>query len=80
MGFDDNYDWTNKEIVTVQIQIIILSQALLYGDSKYFQGKRDRFDPPSFTQNKWASMEFSYNLSSTTNIISCMVQYKEVGM
>ena len=63
-----NYDWTNvQEIVTVDPNYNPL-EALLYGDSKYFSGKRDRFSPPSFTQNKWVSMEFSYNLSSTQRI------------
>ena len=63
-----NYDWTNvQEIVTIDPNYNPL-EALLYGDGKYFSGKRGRYDPPSFTKNKWVSMEFSYNLSSTQRI------------
>ena len=63
-----NYDWTNvQEIVTMDPNYNPL-EAFLFGDAKYFSGKRNRFDPPSFTQNKWVSMEFSYNLSSTQRI------------
>ena len=63
-----NYDWTNvQEIVTIDPNYNPL-EALLYGDGKYFSGKRGRYNPPSFTKNKWVSMEFSYNLSSTQRI------------
>jgi hypothetical protein len=63
-----NYDWTNvQDIVTVDPNYNPL-EALIYGDSKYFKGERDKSNPPPFTQNKWVSMEFSYNLSSTQRI------------
>jgi hypothetical protein len=63
-----NYDWTNvQEIVTSDPNYNPL-EALIYGDSKYFLGERDIGNPPSFTRNKWVSMEFSYNLSSTQRI------------
>ena len=63
-----NYDWTNiQEILTSDPNYNPL-EALIYGDGKYFSGKRDRSSPPPFTQNKWVSMEFSYNLSSTQRI------------
>ena len=63
-----NYDWTNiQEIFTSDPNYNPL-EALIYGDGKYFSGKRDRSNPPPFTQNKWVSMEFSYNLSSTQRI------------
>ncbi len=63
-----NYDWTNvQEIVTIDPNYNPL-EAFLYGDIEYFRGKRNRYKPPSFTQNKWVSMEFSYNLSSTQRI------------
>ena len=63
-----NYDWTNvQEIVTLDPNYNPL-EALIYGDIEYFKGNRDKNSPPSFTQNKWVSMEFSYNLSSTQRI------------
>ena len=63
-----NYDWTNvQDIVTFDPKYNPL-EAFVYGDGKYFRGDRDKRNPPSFTQNKWVSMEFSYNLSSTQRI------------
>ena len=43
-------------------------EALFYGDLKYFTGKRDKVNPPSFIQDKWISAEFSYNISSSQKI------------
>ena len=63
-----NYDWTNvQEIVTLDPNYNPL-EALIYGDIEYFKGNRDKNRPPSFTHNKWVSMELSYNLSSTQRI------------
>ena len=63
-----NYDWTNiQEIITIDPKYNPL-EALIYGDVKYFKGERDEDRPPSFTKNKWVSLEFSYNLSSTQRI------------
>ena len=58
-AFTLNYDWTNvQEIVTLDPNYNPLV-ALIYGDIEYFKGNRDKNSPPSFTQNKWVSMEFS---------------------
>ena len=63
-----NYDWTNvQEVIELDPQYTPL-EALLFGDLKYFKGERDRLNPPSFIQNKWVSMELSYNISSTQRI------------
>jgi hypothetical protein len=63
-----NYDWTNIQEIPTSDPNYNPLEALIYGDGKYFSGKRDRSNPPPFTQNKWVSMEFSYNLSSTQRI------------
>ena len=63
-----NYDWTNvQEVIELDPQYTPL-EALLFGDLKYFKGERDRLNPPSFIQNKWVSMELSYNITSTQRI------------
>tara|TARA_B100000029_G_scaffold455712_1_gene483172 strand:+ start:2398 stop:4374 length:1977 start_codon:yes stop_codon:yes gene_type:complete len=63
-----SYDWTNvQEVIELDPQYTPL-EAFLFGDLKYFKGQRDRFKPPSFIQNKWVSMELSYNITSTQRI------------
>ena len=63
-----NCDWTDvQEIITNDPHYNPL-EALVYGDMKYFSGDRDISDPPAFAQNKWISLEISYNLSSTQRI------------
>jgi hypothetical protein len=63
-----NYDWTNvQEIITIDPKYNPL-EAFIYGDVKYFKGQRNDNNPPPFTKNKWVSLEFSYNLSSTQRI------------
>ena len=63
-----NYDWTNvQEVIELDPQYTPL-EALLFGDLKYFKGERDNIDPPDFIQNKWVSMELSYNITSTQRI------------
>ena len=63
-----NCDWTDvQEIITKDPHYNPL-EALVYGDMKYFSGDRDISDPPAFAQNKWISLEISYNLSSTQRI------------
>jgi hypothetical protein len=43
-------------------------EAFIYGDLKYFTGKRNKIDPPGFIQNRWVSMEVAYNLTSSQRI------------
>ena len=43
-------------------------EALIFGDLKYFTGKRNKVDPPDFIQKKWVSMELAYNLTSSQRI------------
>jgi len=43
-------------------------EALIFGDLKYFTGKRNKVDPPDFIQKRWVSLEFAYNLTSSQRI------------
>jgi hypothetical protein len=43
-------------------------EAFIYGDLKYFTGKRNKIEPPAFIQNRWVSMEVAYNLTSSQRI------------
>jgi hypothetical protein len=43
-------------------------EALIFGDLKYFTGKRDKVDPPDFIQKRWVSLELAYNLTSSQRI------------
>lgn len=43
-------------------------EALVYGDLKYFIGERDKIAPPSWTENRWVSAEFAYNITSSQRI------------
>ena len=43
-------------------------EALIFGDLKYFTGKRNKVDPPDFIQKKWVSLELAYNLTSSQRI------------
>ena len=43
-------------------------EALISGDLKYFTGKRNNTDPPSWIQNRWVSVEFSYNITSSQRL------------
>ena len=43
-------------------------EALIFGDLKYFTGKRNKVDPPDFIQKKWVSFELAYNLTSSQRI------------
>jgi len=43
-------------------------EALIFGDLKYFTGKRNKIDPPDFIQKKWVSLELAYNLTSSQRI------------
>jgi hypothetical protein len=43
-------------------------EALIFGDLKYFTGKRNKVDPPGFIQKRWVSLELAYNLTSSQRI------------
>ena len=43
-------------------------EALVYGDLKYFIGGRNSTDPPSWTENRWVSAEFAYNITSSQRL------------
>ncbi|MGY8764868.1 MAG: DUF6029 family protein [Fidelibacterota bacterium] len=43
-------------------------EALIFGDLKYFTGKRNKVDPPDFIQKKWVSLELAYSLTSSQRI------------
>jgi hypothetical protein len=43
-------------------------EALIFGDLKYFTGKRNKVDPPDFIQKRWVSLELAYNLTSSQRI------------
>ena len=43
-------------------------EALVYGDLKYFTGERDKIAPPSWTENRWVSAEFAYNITSSQRV------------
>ena len=43
-------------------------EAVLYGDLKYFLGKRNNVNPPKWVQGRWVSAEFSYNLTPSQRL------------
>ena len=43
-------------------------EALIFGDLKYFTGKRNKVSPPDFIQKRWVSLELTYNLTSSQRI------------
>ena len=43
-------------------------EALVSGDIQYFMGKRNSTDPPSWTENRWISAEFAYNITSSQRL------------
>ena len=43
-------------------------EALISGDLKYFTGNRNNTDPPSWIQNRWVSVEFAYNITSSQRL------------
>ena len=43
-------------------------EALASGDIQYFMGKRNSTDPPSWTENRWISAEFAYNITSSQRL------------
>ena len=43
-------------------------EALIFGDLKYFTGKRDRSAPPRFGQQRWVSAELALNLTASQRL------------
>jgi hypothetical protein len=43
-------------------------EALIFGDIKYFTGKRDRSAPPRFGQQRWVSAELALNLTASQRL------------
>ena len=50
-------------------------EALVYGDIKYFTGKRDKSNPPGFIQKRWVSVKIDYSLTPSQRI---SVQYGSI--
>ena len=61
-------DWTDAYEIQSYDPYYNPLEAFIYGDLKYFRGKRDKVSPPSFIQNKWISTELSYNISSSQKV------------
>ena len=59
-------DWTNAydEWIPTDSYYNPL-EALIFGDYKYFLGKRDNVSPPKWGRNRWVSAEFIYNINSS---------------
>ena len=43
-------------------------EALVYGDLKYFTGDRSNLTAPEWAQDRWVSIEFSYNITSSQRL------------
>lgn len=43
-------------------------EALIFGDLKYFTGKRDKAPTPRFGQQRWVSAELAYNITSAQRL------------
>lgn len=67
-SFTISQDWTNAYEAQSYDPYYNPLEALIFGDLKYFTGKRDNVNPPSFIQNKWVSAEFIYNIASSQRI------------
>ena len=50
-------------------------EALLYGDIKYFTGKRNKSDPPNFIQKRWVSAKIDYYLTPSQRV---SIQYGSI--
>jgi len=61
-------DWTDAYEVQSSDPYYNPLEAIVYGDLKYFTGKRNNVSPPSFIQNKWVSAEVSYNINSSQKV------------
>jgi len=67
-SFTITQDWTSAYEVQSKDPYYNPLEALLYGDIKYFLGKRNKISPPSFIQNKWVSAELAYDITSAQKI------------
>ena len=68
-SFTITHDWTNAFEASAPIDPYYNPlEALVYGDYKYFIGKRNNIDPPSWVQNRWVSAEFAYNITSSQRL------------
>ena len=68
-SFTITHDWTNSYDASVPVDPYYNPlEALIYGDLKYFTGKRNSIDPPSWVQNRWVSAEFAYNITSSQRL------------
>jgi hypothetical protein len=67
-SFTITQDWTNAYEVQSTDPYYNPLEAFVFGDLKYFAGKRNNVKPPSFIQKKWVSAEFIYNLTSSQRI------------
>ena len=68
-SFTITQEWTNSYESAQNIDPYYNPlEALIFGDSKYFLGKRDNLDPPDFIQNKWVSAELAFYLTSSQRI------------
>ena len=68
-SFTITHDWTNAFEASPPIDPYYNPlEALVYGDYKYFIGKRNNIDPPSWVKNRWVSAEFAYNITSSQRL------------
>ncbi len=68
-SFTITHDWTNAFETSPPIDPYYNPlEALIYGDYKYFIGKRNNIDPPSWVKNRWVSAEFAYNITSSQRL------------
>ncbi len=63
------HDWTNAyDSAVPEDPYYNPLEALIYGDINYFLGKRDKIDPPKWVQDRWVSVEFSYNITPSQRL------------
>ena len=68
-SFTVTQEWTNSYDSAQNIDPYYNPlEAIVFGDFKYFFGKRDNVDPPDFIQNKWVSAELSFHLTSSQRV------------
>ncbi len=68
-SFTLTHDWTNAYDTGAPIDPYYNPlEAIIYGDLKYFTGKRNKINPPKWAQNRWVSLEFSYNITSSQRL------------
>ncbi len=68
-SFTITHDWTNAYEEGVRFDPYYNPlEAFIYGDIKYFYGKRNYTNPPNWVQNRWVSAEFTYNITPTQRL------------